>query len=891
MRTPSLVKLFILLGLAGCTRARLISSNPGNLAPPEIGRSFALTPTAASADLHVDQTRVSIAKGALEKEFLLHSSLVMQQTAPNFHGLRSRVVFFRRVDQKVVMIEASDGLLLTKDYPQTLPLAEYAILAETDDLITIDFNAGMSRLLLGTDFETRESNEAGASYVSVKSSFSYLSGAAMVDDRMLEVHQTSLVELPVNAVAVHLPIEVIYFLSPYRPNPGFKPTVAPLNFDHLGFVEAPTKFNAESGQITYAAKRDLRKPIIYTISANTPPRFRAAIREGALYWNKAFGRAVIEVKEASSDRAVPDPLNNVIRWVDYDSAGFAYADLQLDPRTGEILHQQVYLTSAWARLARADLRRHPLPTGGASLLRRLGAATHCRLEMDQTLAQDLGEALSRITEPERIEKVINDTLRAVVAHEVGHTLGLLHNFAGSLAANYALDQREDLARQYLTTGRAPETVVASSSIMDYTRWIETLILGDQIQHAPKAAEYDEKAIQALYLDRTFKPGEMPLFCTDAQVDDYADCQRHDAGHSLVEWIRHDGRQMIATLPGLLIEGFIEAKVPSFGEPSGGVTAYQPNLKRLAAAMFKSHLGLVKLLRGETRLLSVERQFVNHGPAYSTEIKARTAETLAGDLARAGGLDQVLLKSTPKLTAALSAEFERRLHRPEILRGRTLDDKHYEFTTEDLGQIKDIAAHVTKALPLEMARVEINALSGKNTLNDEDESAEEFLRNLLKGPPKRFEITPVTRDFATYLVRRAAFFLFATRGEPLEFKRQFAWSSTNTSVEGALGDETNLKLPRFAYPFDLRLKTAELLRPDRGQSPAWGHTERRVLGALYAKMYGEAAPGVDVTAPDALDGWPPEAQRWMLEARELGTLLELSSQRPPRADLGKGAAAP
>ena len=85
------------------------------------------------------------------------------------------------------------------------------------------------------------------------------------------------------------PVLVHYYLSPYRPNPNFKPFEIE-NLDHFGFYE--TYPRRRSGRtVLYAMKFDSHKPIVFALSAAIPDRYRQAMRDGVLYWNKALGRA------------------------------------------------------------------------------------------------------------------------------------------------------------------------------------------------------------------------------------------------------------------------------------------------------------------------------------------------------------------------------------------------------------------------------------------------------------------------------------------------------------------------------------------------------------------------------------------------------------------------
>ena len=89
----------------------------------------------------------------------------------------------------------------------------------------------------------------------------------------------------------------------------------------------------------------------------TPKEYKKAIKEGVLYWNKSFGEDVLDVIDAPHGVSAPDFSHNIIQWVDWKTAGFAYADAQMDPRTGEILHAQVFLTSVFAFSSRTKAQK------------------------------------------------------------------------------------------------------------------------------------------------------------------------------------------------------------------------------------------------------------------------------------------------------------------------------------------------------------------------------------------------------------------------------------------------------------------------------------------------------------------------------------------------------
>ncbi|MGD1023496.1 MAG: zinc-dependent metalloprotease [Candidatus Sulfotelmatobacter sp.] len=157
-----------------------------------------------------------------------------------------------------------------------------------------------------------------------------------------------------------------------------------------------------------AAVSEAVKPIIYYVDLGAPEPIRSALLEGANWWNQAF--EVAGFKNAFRVEILPpgaDPMDvryNVIQWVHRSTRGWSFGSTVSDPRTGEIIQGRVTLGSLRARqdylIAEALLSPYEKGKPVSS-------------EMQQM-------ALAR--------------LRQLAAHEVGHTLGLAHNFAASSIA-------------------------------------------------------------------------------------------------------------------------------------------------------------------------------------------------------------------------------------------------------------------------------------------------------------------------------------------------------------------------------------------------------------------------------------------------------------------------
>lgn len=150
------------------------------------------------------------------------------------------------------------------------------------------------------------------------------------------------------------------------------------------------------------------EPIIYYLDPGTPEPVRGALLDGARWWNEAFEAAGFEDAfrvEILPDGADPmDVRYNVINWVHRSTRGWSYGSSVNDPRTGEILKGHVSLGSL-------RIRQDYLIAEGL-LAPYIG--TDVPVPEDDPMLQ---MALARI--------------RQLSAHEIGHTIGLAHNFAAS----------------------------------------------------------------------------------------------------------------------------------------------------------------------------------------------------------------------------------------------------------------------------------------------------------------------------------------------------------------------------------------------------------------------------------------------------------------------------
>jgi hypothetical protein len=191
-----------------------------------------------------------------------------------------------------------------------------------------------------------------------------------------------------------------------------------------------------------------KQPIVYWLDRNVPQRYREAVTRGVLRWNAAFERIgfrdAIQVKQQPDDAnwSTTDRKHASIKWfLGVDNLA-AIGPSLVDHRSGEILDADILITDFWTRLTRAELIRDIAPAPES----RGHADCHVAASALQDMAATLDLLIARgeiAPDSPEAEAYVQDTLSAVVTHEVGHTLGLTHNFRASSA--YSLAQLRDPA--------------------------------------------------------------------------------------------------------------------------------------------------------------------------------------------------------------------------------------------------------------------------------------------------------------------------------------------------------------------------------------------------------------------------------------------------------------
>ena len=157
------------------------------------------------------------------------------------------------------------------------------------------------------------------------------------------------------------------------------------------------------------APSDVVEPIVYYLDPGAPEPIRTALLDGARWWQQAFDHAGFingfKVEMLPEDADPQDIRFNTIQWVHRATRGWSYGAAITDPRTGEIIKGHVTLGSQRVR------QDHMIARGLTSGWSDRAAAEQASMDL----------ALARI--------------RQLAAHEIGHTLGIDHNFAASTNNN------------------------------------------------------------------------------------------------------------------------------------------------------------------------------------------------------------------------------------------------------------------------------------------------------------------------------------------------------------------------------------------------------------------------------------------------------------------------
>lgn len=196
-----------------------------------------------------------------------------------------------------------------------------------------------------------------------------------------------------------------------------------------------------------AAMSEPKVPIVFYLDPGIPEPTRTAMRDGALWWNKAFEAAgfrnAVQVKDPTPDMDPMDIRYAWILWINRDERGFSSGGTFRDPRTGEILGSKTRMDSHRIRTV-GNYWESYTPTSG-------GAGDDGLAIDDASWLEALGQpATAGLPQAQRDLVLLRQSL--LTAHELGHVMGFQHNFAASLD-NFGSVMEYPTPRVKVTNGR------------------------------------------------------------------------------------------------------------------------------------------------------------------------------------------------------------------------------------------------------------------------------------------------------------------------------------------------------------------------------------------------------------------------------------------------------
>ena len=352
-----------------------------------------------------------------------------------------QVARFERIGPKVQLVlqnprfrAVSDNEALVRSVRESFPLstvASWDVVAEEGGRLLVDATAYVTSDVTDVRGALRTGNQGTFALDRDKSAVYLAHTKAFPDNTEIETTLTFTSDNPGRSVRRHTPdaraLTLRQHLSLVRlPAPGFRPRPFDprMGIFSVGFYDFAKSFTQD--YVTrYAIRHRLQKrtpgtapsepvkPIVYYLDPGIPEPYRTAFKDGAGWWTRVFEAAgfqnAFRVEDMPADMDPLDARYNVIQWVHRTEADYSIGPSFVDPRTGEIIKAAVRMESHRS-VPDFDIYAGTLPALGAE-----EAA-----DMDPWLA-----ALAPDVTPEAFAMARR---RQHAAHEVGHTLGLAHNF-------------------------------------------------------------------------------------------------------------------------------------------------------------------------------------------------------------------------------------------------------------------------------------------------------------------------------------------------------------------------------------------------------------------------------------------------------------------------------
>ncbi len=396
---------------------------------------------------------LEIPAGRLDRDFLYLPSLATglgdASTGLDRGTIGSeQLARFERTGPKVLLVlqnprfrARTDNEALARSVLESFPrssVASFDVLAEETGRVLVDVTAFVLGDLTDVRGALRGSNQGGFQVDRDRCTIYLPRTKAFPRNTEIEAALTFVSEQPGPAVQSHAPDARALTLRQHLslvalPDSAFRPR----RFDpRIGlfpvtFYDFAQPFDRDY-VVRYAIRHRLVKrdptalvsepvqPIVYYLDAAIPEPYRSAFRQGAMWWNNVFEAAgfrnAFRVEDMPADMDPMDARYNVIQWVHRTDPDYSIGPAFVDPRTGEIIKAAVRMES------HRSVVDYDLFAGAAPAVAR--AEEQDPLDADE----GLGDWIAGLDPTVSAVEFAMARRRQHAAHEVGHTLGLAHNF-------------------------------------------------------------------------------------------------------------------------------------------------------------------------------------------------------------------------------------------------------------------------------------------------------------------------------------------------------------------------------------------------------------------------------------------------------------------------------
>lgn len=514
-------------------------------------------------------------------------------------------------------------------------LHEWPIVATSPDTLTVKIETASSILggLFGSENPARTTWVRSVEYIADGDYLLIESSVELADGKVAEFMESV---FPRETLVKNAP-------APLFDDPALEPLARRFGFlsDSL-WMTIPGK-----GRVKTAVANRFPVPapgstIDWYVTPNVPVEYLPAIRDGVEGWNrysqKMWGRDFLSFKGVlPKGIKIGDPRYNIINWDSVIDASSAYESQAADPETGIQSHSLIYLPYAWIKIGEEFWNSSQLTQDKSHVLKEALDKIHfLGRKVDVNCFNEGANAVhpEMMNDPKQFAK---ELLKGVLFHEVGHALGMAHNFKGSL------EWDPDVPGSLFT-----------SSIMEYNQYqieggaFDSYSTETQSGASGPLLEYDRQVLSALYNGaKDIAPTDRVVpNCDDAAADSSAGgvdpfCVRYDAGK--------DPSQTLARTLALIqdptaklgqtksLAAAIERLQMSFPDPASIATERDLQLveanyqtKILATAQFylsAGAQGLNYMMLQNLRALQVFRAGADPNGINAMDVRVRVANTM------------------------------------------------------------------------------------------------------------------------------------------------------------------------------------------------------------------------------------------------------------------------